>query len=74
MRFARLAPLALAGLLVASAAVAATTPDSLGYYRYPAVHGNTLVFTAEGDLWKVALPGGVAQRLPCAPAWRSDAR
>jgi tricorn protease len=34
-----------------------------GYFRYPAVHGNTIVFTAEGDLWKVSAEGGVAQRL-----------
>jgi tricorn protease len=34
-----------------------------GYYRYPALHGDTLVFTAEGDLWKVGVDGGVARRL-----------
>ena len=34
-----------------------------GYYRYPDVHKNTVVFAAEGDIWKVPLSGGVAQRL-----------
>lgn len=34
-----------------------------GYYRYPSLHNNTLVFSAEGDLWKVSLTGGLAQRL-----------
>ncbi|MBT8219033.1 MAG: PD40 domain-containing protein, partial [Bacteroidia bacterium] len=34
-----------------------------GYYRYPDLHENTVVFTAEGDLWKVPLSGGLAQRL-----------
>jgi tricorn protease len=34
-----------------------------GYYRYPAIHGDTIVFTAEGDLWKVDAKGGAAVRL-----------
>jgi len=34
-----------------------------GYYRYPDIHGNTLVFSAEGDLWTVPLSGGLARRL-----------
>lgn len=34
-----------------------------GYFRYPALHGDTLVFTAEGDLWKVNVGGGDARRL-----------
>ncbi len=34
-----------------------------GYYRYPDIHGDQLVFTAEGDLWTVPVAGGVARRL-----------
>ncbi|MEM9820209.1 MAG: S41 family peptidase [Bacteroidota bacterium] len=34
-----------------------------GYYQYPDIHQNTIVFTAEGDLWKVSADGGLAQRL-----------
>ncbi|MFN8589642.1 MAG: S41 family peptidase [Candidatus Eisenbacteria bacterium] len=73
MRLARLAPLALAVLFAAPVAHAATTPDSLGYYRYPAVHGGTVVFTAEGDLWKVGLDGGVARRLTTHPGQETNA-
>ncbi|MDN5205461.1 S41 family peptidase [Fulvivirgaceae bacterium BMA10] len=38
-----------------------------GYYRFPDVHGNRVVFTAEGDLWTVPLTGGLAQRLTSHP-------
>lgn len=39
-----------------------------GYYRYPALHNDTLVFTAEGDLWKIKLGETYAQRLTTHPA------
>jgi len=29
-----------------------------GYYRSPAIYKNTVVFTAEGDLWKFDLGHG----------------
>jgi tricorn protease len=34
-----------------------------GYYQHPDIHKNTIVFVAEGDIWKVSINGGLAQRL-----------
>jgi tricorn protease len=42
-----------------------------GYYRFPAIHGNTIVFTSEGDLWTVGVGGGLAQRLTTHPGMES---
>ena len=34
-----------------------------GYFRFPAVFENKVVFTSEDDLWEVPLEGGFARRL-----------
>ncbi|MEO5930984.1 MAG: S41 family peptidase, partial [Candidatus Kapaibacterium sp.] len=34
-----------------------------GYYRFPTVQANTVIFTSEDDLWSVPADGGIARRL-----------
>ena len=49
----------VASITAAVDAAAGPDPEApLGYYRYPAVSGRTVVFTAEGDLWRVAASRG----------------
>ena len=52
-----LALLLLSSGMLANAAAAAPAGS---YFRFPAVRGDTVVFTAEGDLWKSSLHGGAA--------------
>ena len=58
-------------LLLTALTLAAQSPS--GYYRLPALHGDTIVFTAEGDLWRVEAGGGVAQRLTTHPGSETHA-
>ncbi|MDR3691836.1 MAG: S41 family peptidase [Fimbriimonas sp.] len=68
-------------VLLASSSTAPTPQSSisadqggaLGYYRMPAIHGDSIVFTAEGDLWKTTVHGGLAQRLTTHPSTESHA-
>ncbi len=47
---------------------------SKGFYRFPDLHNDTVVFTAEGDLWKVSINGGPAARLTSDHGFESHAR
>lgn len=54
----------LTALVIVLASLPLAAQDRpLGYYRQPSLHGNTLVFVAEGDIWKVGTDGGRASRL-----------
>src|SRR5271169_240413 len=44
-----------------------------GYYREPTIHGDTIIFTAEGDLWTVSVKGGAARRLTSNPGFEGGA-
>lgn len=68
MRFfpSRLAGWLLAPLFFLSASKALSQGFE-GYYRYPALHKQQIVFSAEGDLWTVPLTGGLARRLTSHP-------
>ena len=60
----------LSSLPVVAQSVAA--PGARGFYRFPTLRGDTVVFAAEGDLWAVSTQGGLARRLTTHPAQESD--
>jgi tricorn protease len=71
MRISCLAfPVLISSFLVcahADAADESASAGTSGYYQWPAIHKDVIVFTAEGDLWRVGIRGGAAQRLTSHP-------
>ncbi|KFZ38217.1 peptidase S41 [Shewanella mangrovi] len=55
-------------LALGVSAITGVANAAQGYYRAPDLHGNTLVFTAEGDLWTQQLGQAHASRLTSLPA------
>ncbi len=55
-------------LVLLAAAFTLAAQHTRGYYRFPAIHDDTIVFASEGDLWSVGEKGGVARRLTTHPA------
>jgi tricorn protease len=62
-RLAVLSSLLVPFLAAVPSHAADAPPLHRGYYTAPAFHGDTIVFTAEGDLWSVGTHGGQARRL-----------
>jgi tricorn protease len=71
----RRAALAVSLCFLPVALIAADAPAlHRGYYSDPALHGDTIVFTSEGDLWSVSIHGGQARRLTTGSGTESKAR
>lgn len=53
--------------------MAAPQRSAPGYFRFPTLTNDGIVFTAEGDLWRVPVRGGDAVRLTTQPGEESHA-
>jgi tricorn protease len=53
----------MAAFVLSCLAAAAPDDGPQGYYRQPSIYKDTIVFVAEGDLWRVPVTGGRAARL-----------
>ena len=60
--------------LACVAALASAAAARSGYYQSPDIHGDTVVFSCEGDLWTVPFTGGEARRITSHPGVESSPR
>lgn len=65
--------LAAAPAAATASNIAAAATASNAYFRFPSIRGDTVVFTAEGDLWKTSVRGGQAERLTTHPGYETNA-
>jgi tricorn protease len=56
----------LLALLLVAAGIASGAQEAR-FMRYPDIHGSTIVFTYENDLWLASADGGVARRITTSP-------
>lgn len=56
-------PIRMLLLLILTCLVGSASAQHRGFYNEPDIHGDTIVFTSEGDLWSVLAKGGLATRL-----------
>jgi len=62
-------------ILVSAIQLSGQAPEGRrGYYSSPSLHGGTIVFTSEGDLWTVSVDGGAARRLTTGLGVEDEAR
>ena len=66
--------LVAAGPTVAPIHSQSPSPDEARLLRFPAIHGNQVVFTYAGDLYTVPVAGGVARRLTSDAGFEMFAR
>jgi len=57
----KLALISIGFSVLSSQALAAVDVSKVGYFRSPSIHDNTLVFAAEGDLWRVTHKSGASK-------------
>lgn len=60
-------------ILVSSTLVCSSFAQQKGYYRFPSVNNNLVVFTAESDLWKYDLSTGSCSRITTNQGVESNA-